>query len=168
MTFRIYIEKNVQKTCSNDEIPYHNPWLLNSNNVQTQKVIERPQRDPRYPSNRQVTEGSIQPPGPWIYIYIYIEREREIYIYLFIYIQARRGAAHNMKIIKEESMKIILAKGPPLYLNALLTAQDNLGRYLSIKSIYLGRRAVVGKNNPHLFKAQGRPPYGTLNVGIYR
>ena len=31
--FGFMAKKNVKKTCSNGEIPYYTPWLLNSDNI---------------------------------------------------------------------------------------------------------------------------------------
>ena len=54
--FEIYGEKNVKKTCSSDEIPYHTP---------AQDPVPRERH-----SIAVVKPPMLRAPGSWIYIYI--------------------------------------------------------------------------------------------------
>ena len=73
--YELMVKKNVEKTCSNDEIPYHSPWLLNGNNVQTQKNVERPLEP-----SRQTPQGTKSPAPGILDIYIH-----KLYIYIYTY-----------------------------------------------------------------------------------
>lgn len=70
--FEFMVKKTFKKLARTTKFHITSLGCLIATIYKTQKVVERPQREPRARASRQLTARSLRPLGSWIYIYIYM------------------------------------------------------------------------------------------------